>query len=85
MVVDTKVLQIKHYKGSICRKFFFFPNKIVRLHSTFDNVIKFVNETQNRLKKKMYISIQANSLSLDSAIRAVSTTKIGIESDCYDG
>jgi hypothetical protein len=30
---------------------------------------------------KMYISIQANSLSLDSVIRAVSTTKIGIESD----
>jgi hypothetical protein len=28
----------------------------------------------------MYISIQANSLSLDSVIRAVSTTKIGIES-----
>ena len=27
--------------------------------------------------------MQANSLSLDSAIRAVSTTKIGIESDCY--
>ena len=76
MVVDTIVLKIKHYKGSIFRKFFCFsfPNKIARLYSTFDNVIKFVNETQN-----MYISIQANSVSLDSAIRAVSTTTIGIE------
>ena len=26
---------------------FFFPNKIARLYSTFDNVIKFVNETPN--------------------------------------
>jgi hypothetical protein len=54
--------------------FFSFSNKIARLYSTFDNVIQFVNERQN-----MYISIQANSVSLDSAIRAVSTTTIGIE------
>jgi hypothetical protein len=37
--------------------FFSLSNKIARLYSTFDNVIKFVNETQNMSEMFIFISV----------------------------